>query len=155
MLRPFCRGGRVARKMPQFQSISTAFSARKEGSRVLRRLAWLRLKPGSFHYVVAKLRQRLVRLPGLRVCVPGLIGAVKCPRIGGSQVLPVGRPRLLEELRGATVLAADQQRRRKHAPHLRFEDRTGDRASQAPSEQADRIGRVLAIKEHLNVSAQA
>jgi len=70
-------------------------------------------------------------------------------------VLPVGRPGLLEKLRGATVLTINQQRGGQGTSHLQFEDGTGDGTAQARFEQADRIGRVLALKEHLDVSAQS
>jgi hypothetical protein len=37
-------------------------------------------------------------------------------------VLPVGRPGLLEQLRGPAVLTADQQRGGERAPHLQLKD---------------------------------
>jgi hypothetical protein len=51
-------------------------------------------------------------------------------------------------------VAVDQQRCGQRAPHLQFQDGTGDGAAQSRFEQADRLQWVLAVKKHLDIGAR-
>lgn len=69
-------------------------------------------------------------------------------------MLPIRIPCLLEKLSGTTVLTVNQQSGSQYALHLQLENGTGNGAVESRFEQSDRVGRVLAVKEHQDVSAQ-